>query len=300
MEIRQLEYFMAVATEMNFSRAAQQIHVVQSALSVAVSKLEKELGVELFDRSRQKIRITPAGETFREHARRVIHTAQIAKDSISDYRGELTGTIEFGSLVSFGDLDLPKILGEFHRNHPLVRIRLRQRQAQTGLTSYLSAIADGAMDLALVSEPDHCPARITMRKLCEEPIVFTCRPDHPLSQHDHIDITELTEENLISWPTEFGLRRLIDNTFAAAGVTPRILYELAADFSVAARLVQHGLGSTFMPASEARQRPDLHAIPLRQAPTWSIHLAWSSQGQGPASAKLAEHILKSGDGGLSD
>lgn len=284
---------MAVATEMNFSRAAQQIHVVQSALSVAISKLEKELGVELFDRSRQKIRITPAGETFREHARQVIHTAQMAKDSINDYRGELTGTIEFGSLVSLGELDLPKILGEFHRNHPLVRIRLRQRQAQTGLASYLSAIADGAMDLALVSEPDHCPPRIAMQKLCEEPILFTCRPDHRLAQHDQLDITELADENLISWPTEFGLRRLIDNMFIAAEITPRILYELAADFSLAARLVEHGLGSTFMPASEARQRPDLHAIPMRQAPTWSIHLAWSSHAQGPCSAKLAEKILES-------
>lgn len=293
MEIRQLEYFMAVATEMNFSRAAQQIHVVQSALSVAVSKLEKELGVELFDRSRQKIRITPAGETFREHARRVIQAAEMAKNSISDYRGELTGTIEFGSLISFGELDLPKILGEFHRNYPLVRIRLRQRQAQTGLASYLSAIADGALDLALVSEPDHCPARITMRKLCEEPILFVCRPDHPLAQHDHVDITELAEEDLISWPTEFGLRRLIDDMFTAAGMTPRILYELAADFSVAARLVQHGLGSAFMPASEARLQPGLRAIPLRQKPSWSIHLAWSSHARESASAKLAQHILAS-------
>ncbi|MCB0933905.1 MAG: LysR family transcriptional regulator [Mycobacterium sp.] len=293
MEIRQLEYFMAVATEMNFSRAAQQIHVVQSALSVAVSKLEKELGVELFDRSRQKIRITPAGETFREHARRVIQTAQLAKNSISDYRGELTGTIEFGSLISFGELDLPKILGEFHRNHPLVRIRLRQKQAQTGLSSYLSAIADGALDLALVSQPDHCPPRITMHKLCQEPILFVCRPDHPLAQHDQLDISELAEEDLISWPTEFGLRRLIDNMFAEAGITPRILYELAADFSLAARLVQHSLGSAFMPASETRHHPGLRAMPLRQKPTWSIHLAWSSHAQGPASTKLAQQILAS-------
>lgn len=284
---------MAVATEMNFSRASQQIHVVQSALSVAVSKLEKELGVKLFDRSRQKIRITPAGETFREHARQVIRTAQMAKDSMSDYHGELTGTIEFGSLISFGELDLPAILGEFHRNHPLVRIRLRQRQAQTGLASYLSAIADGALDLALVSEPDHCPPRIAMQKLCEEPILFVCRPDHRLARHDYVDITELEEEDLISWPTEFGLRRLIDNIFAAAGVAPRIRYELAADFSVAARLVQHGLGSAFMPASEACQRPDLCAISLHQAPMWSIHLAWSRQAQGLASAKLAEQILTS-------
>src|SRR5262249_16846759 len=89
MELRQLEYFIAVADEMNFSRAAQRVHVVQSALSTSVSKLERELGVELFNRSKQQIKITPAGELFRERARRVIQTARLAKDSMSIYHGEL-------------------------------------------------------------------------------------------------------------------------------------------------------------------------------------------------------------------
>ncbi len=128
MEIRQLEYFIAVASEMNFSRAAQRVHVVQSALSRSVSKLEKELGVELFDRSKQQIKITPAGELFREHARRVIHTTRLARDSISDFRGTLSGTVEIGSMISFGALDVPRILGEFHQTYPFVRIRLRDSQ----------------------------------------------------------------------------------------------------------------------------------------------------------------------------
>src|SRR4029079_1863762 len=100
---------------MNFSRAAQRVHVVQSALSTSVGKLERELGVELFDRSRQQIKITPARALFREHARRVIQPARLAKDSMSDYRGELTGTVDLGSLVSFGRLYVPKVLGDFHR-----------------------------------------------------------------------------------------------------------------------------------------------------------------------------------------
>jgi len=285
---------MAVANEMNFSRASQRVHIVQSALSVAVGKLEKELGVELFDRSRQKIRLTPVGETFLDHARRVILTAQIAKNSVSEYRGQLTGTIEFGGLVSLGDLDLPKILGEFHRNYPLVRIKMQQRQAQVGLSTYLSEIADGVLDLGLVQLPDNCPPRITMQKLWEEPILFVCRPDHPLAQHDCVDVTELAEEPLIGWPNGYGIRRLIENMFTAAGITPQICYELTINYSFAARLVQHGLGSTFMPASEARHQTGLHAIPMRQDPTRSIHLAWSGEApRGTATAKLAEQIIGS-------
>jgi DNA-binding transcriptional LysR family regulator len=290
MEFRQLEYFIAVASEMNFSRAAQRVHVVQSALSTSVAKLERELGVELFDRSKQQIRMTPAGELFREHARHVIHTARLAKDSMSDYRGELSGTVELGSLIAFGALDVPRVLGEFHRNYPFVRIRLRQ--SQTGSMAYLSAIADGSLDLALVSAPDRFPARIEMRLLSEEPMMYVCRPDHHLAQRDNVDVTDLAEEDLIGFPTEFGLRRLIEDAFAAAGIASKTPYEVAADYSIAAGLVRHGLGTIFMPASEAGHFPDLRAVAVRPALTWTIYLASAGHAAvGPASAKLAELLL---------
>ncbi len=143
MELRQLEYFIAVASEMNFSRAAHRVHVVQSALSTSVGKLEKELGVELFDRSKQQIRMTPAGELFREHARRVIHTARMAKDSMSDYRGELSGTVELGSLVSFGDAGCAARYWESFTG-PTRLSELSCGRALTGSMAYLSAIADGS------------------------------------------------------------------------------------------------------------------------------------------------------------
>jgi DNA-binding transcriptional LysR family regulator len=292
MELRQLEYFIAVASEMNFSRAAQRVHVVQSALSQSVSKLEKELGVELFDRSRQQIKITPAGELFREHARRVIHTARLAKDSVSDYRGALSGTVELGSLISFGALDVPKILGEFHRNYPFVRIRLRQ--SQTGSMKYLSAIADGSLDLAFVSAPDRFPAGVEMRFLSQEPMLFVCRPDHHLAHRDHVGIAELAEEDLIGFPAEFGLQRIVEHAFTAAGITPHTPYEAAVDYWVGASLVQHGLGTIFMPASDASRFPDLRAVPLQPAIVWRIFLAMAGDAQiAPASAKLAELLLAS-------
>lgn len=292
MEIRQLEYFIAVASEMNFSRAAQQVHVVQSALSTSVGKLEKELGVELFDRSKQQIKLTPAGELFREHSRRVIQTARLAKDSVREYRGELSGTVELGSLVSFGALDVPKVLGEFHRTYPFVRIRLRQ--SQIGSMAYLSAIADGSLDLALVSAPDRFPPRIQMQLMCQEPMVFVCRADHPLARRDHVAITELCDEDLIGFPPEFGLRRLVESAFAAANVTARTPHEVALEYSIAARLVQHGLGTIIMPGSEAAHFPDLRAIEIRPAIVWKIYLASAEQSHiGPASAKLAEMLLAS-------
>ena len=292
MELRQLEYFIAVASEMNFSRAAQRVHVVQSALSTSVGKLEAELRVDLFDRSKQQIRMTPAGELFREHARRVIHAARLARDSISDYRGELTGTVELGSLISFGALDVPRVLGDFHRAYPFVRIKLRQ--SQTGSMTYLSAIADGSLDLALVSAPDRFPARIEMRLLSEEPMMYVCRSDHHLAQRDHVSIAELAAEEMIGFPAEFGLRRLVEDAFAAAGIPSQTPYEVAAAYPIAADLVRNGLGTIFMPASEARRFPDLRAVTVRPAVVWTIYLASAGDRDiGPASAKLAEMLLAS-------
>lgn len=292
MELRQLEYFVAVASEMNFSRAAQRVHVVQSALSMSIGKLEKELGIELFDRSKQQIKITPAGELFREHARQVIHTARLAKDSISDYRGALSGTVALGCLVTFGKLDVPQILGEFHRNYPFVQIRLRQ--SPTGSMTYLSAIADGSLDLALVSAPSSFPTGIEMQLLSEEPMLFVCRPDHDLARRDSVGFAELAGEDLIAFPSEYGLQRIVEEAFAAAGVTPHKPYEASVDYWVGANLVRHGLGSMFMPASDANRFPDLRALSLRPVMQWKIYLATQAH-MVPAAAKLAELLLASAD-----
>lgn len=292
MELRQLEYFIAVASEMNFSRAAHRVHVVQSALSTSVGKLERELGVDLFDRSKQQIRMTPAGELFREHARRVIHSARLAKDSMDEYRGELTGTVDLGALISYGALDLPKVLGEYHRSYPFVRIRLRQ--SQTGSTAYLSAIADGSLDLAMVSAPDRFPAGIRMQLLFGEPMVFVCRPDHHLAQRRHVAITELADEDLIGFPREFGLRRVVEDAFKAAGATAHTPHEVALEYSFAAGLVRHELGTICMPASEAARLPDLRAVQIRPAVVWQIFLASAEPSRiSPASARLAELLLAS-------
>jgi DNA-binding transcriptional LysR family regulator len=290
MELRQLEYFVAVADEMSFTRAAQRVHVVQSALSTSIKKLEDELAVQLFDRSRQQIRLTPAGEQLREHARQLLRAARLAKDSLSDYRGHLTGTVDFGSLVTFGRLDVAKVLGEFHEANPFVRISLRL--SQIGSSAYMSAVADGSLDLALVSAPNRFPPGIDMHLLAEESMVFACRPDHRLAGRRQVGIDELVDEDLVGFPEGFGIRRLIDEAFAAAGATSRTRYEVPADYTVAAALIRNNLGTAFMPVSEAARCPDLKAIELKVPITWQIYLARPlPQNTSPAADRLAAMLL---------
>lgn len=294
MELRQFEYFVAVAGEMSFTRAAERAHVVQSALSTSIAKLERELGVSLFDRSRQQIRLTAAGERFHTHAHEVLRASRAATESVDEFRGSLSGTVEFGSLVSFGPLDVARALGDFHREHPHVRLRLRLSQA--GASSYLSSLVAGTLDLALVSVPDRFPPQLQMRLLFEEPMVFVCRDDHELATRAAVDLGELADADLIGFPPGFGLRRLMDGAFHTAGLQARTRYEVPGGFSPIADLVGNGLGTAFMPASEAGHYADLRSVELVDQVLWQVYLAaLPTDRLTPATTRLADALQSAAD-----
>ena len=297
MELRQIEHFVAVAGELSFTRAAQRVHVVQSALSTSVAKLERELGVELFDRTRQQIRLTAAGECFRTHAYEVLRVSRAAAESVTAFRGTLSGTVEFGSLISFGPMDVAGALGDFHREHPSVRLRLRL--SQSGASAYLAALVEGSLDVALVSVPERFPPQLEMTLLFEDPMAFVCRRDHPLATDRSIRLADVAAEDLVGFPPGFGLRRLMDTAFHAAGVQSRTQYEVPAGFSEIAALVRTGLGTTFMPVSEAERFGDLRAVELIDPVLWQVYLAAPpTERLTPATARLADALRKAAPTGL--
>ena len=270
MELRHLEYFVAVAAELNFSRAAQRIHVVQSALSASVSRLEKELGVELFDRSKRQIALTAAGEVFLQHARDVIHTAHRARTSVDAFRDQLTGTVTLGTLMSWGTLDLPAALEKFRRSNPLITVRLRQ--SLTGSAGHLTAIADGQMDLALVSSTSPGSQLVALRELMREPMVFVCESGHALADRARVQLADLAGHDFINFPIGWGIRQRLDAGFAAAGVEPVSAYEVA-DYAIAAELIRHRLATAILPTSAADRFPDLRTVSLHPSITWTLSIA---------------------------
>jgi len=290
MELRQLEYFVAVAADLNFSRAAQRIHVVQSALSAAVARLEKELGVELFDRSKRQIALTAPGEAFLQEAREVILAAQKARAAVQDYRGQLTGTVTLGTLMSWGTLDLAAALEEFRGHNPMVSVRLRQ--SLTGSAGHLEAIADGRMDLALVSIPTPPSRQVSLLKLTEEPMVFVCSAGHALAGRRRVQLDDLDGADFIHFPQGWGIRRRLDAGFASVGVRPVNAYEVA-DYAIAAEIVRHRLATTVLPISAARRFPDLHTVALRPAMMWTLSLASAATQTGSQAVKaLVETITR--------
>lgn len=292
MELRQLEYFMAVAGEMSFSRAAMRVNVVQSALSTSIGKLERELGVQLFDRRRHRINLTDAGEAFRERAGEVLRAANLAKESALSTGGSIGGTVNLGILVSSGPMDYVKSLIDFAEQNP--QVRLRSHLYQTGSEAYLPALLAGTLDLALVSGPLSFPAQLEAHLLFEDPLVFVCASDHPLAGSTTVDIADLAEESLVGFPQEYGLRNVVHSAFKTVGLETPTHYELMLSFPRIAELVRRGIASALVPQSEARRMTGLTSIQLESPVLWRVYLASQPLNEVTrATTRLAEMIIAS-------
>src|SRR5690349_16270112 len=169
MELRQLAVFVAVAEEGSFTRAADRLHVVQSAVSAGVRKLEKELGASLFDRSTHSVKLTDPGRALLPEARATLAAAQAARDAVDEARGGLRGTVVLGTMQAQGmrAIDLPGLLAEFRADHPGVAVSVRH---SGGSTEMGRDVRDGRLDLAFVALPGDGPPGVELIPLASEPI----------------------------------------------------------------------------------------------------------------------------------
>jgi DNA-binding transcriptional LysR family regulator len=290
MELRHLEYFVAVAEELSFTRAARRLHVVQSGVSSAIQSLERELRAELFDRDRHRVALTNAGEALLPEARATLAAAQAAADAVGEARGGLRGTVTVGTMLSTGTLDLSEILGRFHATHPEVVVRLRL--AAAGSAGLAREVLSGSLDLAVASLPGQPPAGLTVRQISEEPLLLACCRAHPLASRSAVALDQLAGEPFIDFPPGWGNRAVVDRAFAAAGLDRQVPFEVA-DFAAAAGLVAAGLGIAFLPASVTAALTELAVIEISGPDLiWSISVATPAHRRLSAAARafLAELI----------
>ncbi|HEY2771299.1 MAG TPA: LysR family transcriptional regulator, partial [Solirubrobacteraceae bacterium] len=149
MELRQLTHFVAVAEERHFTRAAARVHLTQSSLSSSVRALERELGSDLFVRSTRQVELTEAGRALLPAARRTIAAAENGRDAVAAVRGVVRGHLAIGAIQSLSRVDLPGLIGRFHRRHPAVTLRIHH----VGAPELVRQTADGEIDLAIVDLP---------------------------------------------------------------------------------------------------------------------------------------------------
>lgn len=289
MELRHLEYFVAVAEELSFTRAAQRLHVVQSGVSSAIATLERELGATLFDRDRHAVALTEAGRALLPEARATLAAARAAADAVAETTAGLRGTLSVGTMISTGTIDLPGLLGRFHEAHPAVLVRLRT--LPSGSMDLARAVADGTLDLALLSLPGEPPAGLQVQQLAQEPMVLVCAPGHRLASADSTPVAALGGETFVDFPVGWGTRAVVDRAFAAAGIDRQVVFEVAS-YATAASLVGYGLGVAFVPASAAAGLDGVAQVPVvspgADAPalTWRIQVA-TAAGRRPSAAARA-------------
>jgi DNA-binding transcriptional LysR family regulator len=286
-ELHQLTYFVAVAEERSFTRGAARVHVVQSAVSAAIRRLERELGGELFDRTARQITLTDAGKALLPAARDALGAAQAARDAVDEVHGGLRGTVTVGTMLSTGPVDVAAALGRFHAEHPDVVVRLRQ--AAGGSVDHVDALRDGTIDLALVGLPARAAPGVDLTPLAVEKLRLVCNRDHPLARRRTVTRAQLAGETFVDFPGGFGTRVILDEAFREAGIQRAVPFE-AATYDLAAGLVRHGLGVAFLPASAARAYADLHPVDLKDVVlTWTISVATSASRPLSAAARALQH-----------
>ena len=278
MEQRQLEHFVAAAEERHFTRAARRLHIVQSGLSASIRSLERELGAPLFVRSTRRVELNQAGLALLPEARRTLAAAAAAGDAVAAVQGLLRGTLAVGTMQILPPaVDLVAVLGRFHAAHPGVELRLRQ----AGTGTLLEEVAAGALDLALVAPVGRTPRGLVVRRLASDPLLVACAPAHPLATRGRLDLADLAGEPFVDFQPDWGLRMLVDQRLAAAGLDRHTALEVN-DLPTLLELVAHGLGVALVPEVVTGHPAKVRYLPLRPpAPTFEVAVA--TAGDPPAS-----------------
>lgn len=212
-KLRQLQYFLAVADTLQFTRAAEKLFVTQPTLSHQIARLESHIGTPLFDRIGKAIRLTEAGRLFRTHAARAIKELEAGQTALAELEGLVRGTLTIGVIQSFSRTLLPPILGEFLSGYPNIRLRVEEMTAPT----IEHRLAEGSLDLGIAFAPSGMED-IEVEPILEERLLLVVGQNHPLANRRNVRLAELDRQPMALLGTDFSTRRLIDGYFAQAGV----------------------------------------------------------------------------------
>jgi DNA-binding transcriptional LysR family regulator len=268
-ELRQLEHFVAVAEDLSFTRAASRLSYVQSALSVSIRALERDLGVRLFDRTTHGVGLTDAGEALLPSARQTLASVEQTRDLAAALKGVLRGTLRIGIMQSFGYLDVPALLGRFHREHPHVEIQMRPSAG--GSQALVQELKRGGADIAFVSLMEDPPG-VSATQLAVEELHLVGTPELLPRRRGRIELSALSDVSFVDFPTGWGVRTAVDQAFAAAGVTRRVPVEVA-DVGTLLQLVRAGLGVAVLPRSLLGNDDSLQVRRVASPLTWRVVMA---------------------------
>jgi DNA-binding transcriptional LysR family regulator len=288
MELRQLEYFVAVAEERNFTRAAERVHISQSGVSAQIRQLERELGADLFDRSARVVTLTVAGKAALEHARAALAAADAVSQAVGEVADLIRGTLTVGMVVGCTVTPLFDALATFHRAHPGVEISLLEDNS----AQLVHAVRGGTVDLALIGAAGAIPEGLDALTIIDERLVAAVPTGHPLARSRRITLRDLVSHPIVCMPVGTGLRTVFDQACTAQGLHPSIALQAGAADAIA-DLAARGLGIAILSDSmAAHYRDRLVALTITDVTTPALlALIWRNP-RGPATRELVAHCRR--------
>lgn len=258
-----LRWFIAIAETQNLTAAADRVHSSQPTLSRFLGRLERDLGVALFDRDGRRLVLNRFGRAYLDRARRAASQLEAGRRELDDMRAPARGAVRLAFLHSFGLGLVPELISGFRSENPEARFTLTQDAAAT----VVGHVVDGEADLAIVAprpmRTDMAWARVAEQKLARE---------HRFAGRDQIGIVESADEEFIVMQHGYGMRRIFDEICAANDLTPSIAFE-SSELATVSGLVAAGLGVGVVPVEESVRHPGVELIPLA-GESREIGLTW--------------------------
>ena len=221
MELRHLRYFSALAGSLNFTRAAERLHVTQSTLSHQIKQLEEELGTLLFDRIGKRVALTEAGEAFLHHATRALQEIDRGLGALREDPEAAAGELRIGSTHTFNLGFIPDCIAGFQKRYPRVRVRVDELAADL-IAERLQA---GTLDLGIAYRPG-VPGTLQFEPLYNEEMVLVVAENHPLARRKRVRMVELHRMPMVLLPASFATRQMLDECFRSCGAEPQVVAEI--------------------------------------------------------------------------
>jgi LysR family transcriptional regulator, transcription activator of glutamate synthase operon len=279
-ELRQLRAVEAVARHRHFTRAAEELHIAQSALSHQIRKLERELGTPLFERTSRRVTPTEAGRVIAARARRVLAEMDGAREEVDELRGVRRGHIWIGALHPAGDVDVPGLLAAFRRAHPGIEVGLREGIA----ADMYRRLATDELDAAFCLLAGDTPDEFAVEHLSHDDVVAGFAPDRAPSA-PHVTVSDLAQHPIVAPRRGSAITFVLDRLFAAAGQPLRLALESGDPFFLRS-LAARGFATAILPRSiTALEGPALEVRSLQSALRLPVALVWRRGRNAPPAAR---------------
>jgi len=291
MELRQLEYLVAVVEEGSFTRAAARVHISQSGVSAQIRLLEGELGQTLLDRAARTVRPTSAGVAILPSVREALAGVEGARRAAAELAGLVRGRVTVGMVTACTVAVLFDALARFHRRYPEIEISLREDSSDR----LIDGVRTGVLDLALAGTSQELPSGVDSDVVSDEQLVAAVPADHPMAKRRRITLKELVDYPLITLPPGAGVRNSFDNACSERGLTGRVGLEASAP-DVVAGLAERGLGVAILTDTMAAARSrTLRAVPIDDPSLRSrLELVWPSGERAGTAARICRQAIRDG------